>query len=53
MMRFELERWELLWIALGCLVLVAGVVFNHPGLRGSGVGFLVTMLVILFFTARR
>ena len=53
MMKFELKRWEVLWIALYWLILLAGVVFNHPLLRGLGAGGLLSLLVILFFTARR
>lgn len=53
MMKFELPRGQVVRIALYCVIVLAGVVFNHPLLRGFGIGCLVTALVVVFFTARR
>lgn len=53
MMKFELGRAELLWIALLCLVAWAGAVLNHSVVMLAGIGALVGSLSTLFFTARR
>lgn len=53
MMKFELKRWEVLWIALYCLTVFAGLVFNQPVVTSAGIGGLLALLLILFFTARR
>ena len=52
-MKFEPDRWEVYCVAVSGLIALVGVMFSLRFLTGLAVGGLCTILLIIFFTARR